>query len=169
VRIDCQAHPDPGRQPARGSAAAPVRPDQSGSRECPPLRTAVGLRDAWQPRFRHAIGRSASDRPTARDTPPHERNTLPITALPDDHRDLPMHDGRPRLLGLLDREDCLGRVMTPGVIYSLADRPCSSCKSGNRPNPGVTVALVNMPVDDPVRPYRLHALCAEHAELWESR
>jgi hypothetical protein len=60
-------------------------------------------------------------------------------------------------------------VMTPGVIYSLADRPCSSCKSGNRPNPGVTVALVKMPVDDPARPYRLHALCAEHAELWESR
>ena len=32
-----------------------------------------------------------------------------------------------------------------------------------------SVALVKMPVDDPARPYRLHALCAEHADLWESR
>jgi hypothetical protein len=82
---------------------------------------------------------------------------VPIV-LPEDHRDLPMEDGRPRLLALLDREDCLGRIMTPGVIYSLADRPCSSCKSGKRATPGVTVALVKMPVDDPDRPYRLHAL-----------
>lgn len=89
--------------------------------------------------------------------------------LPHDHLDLPTHDGRPRLLALLDREDCLARVMTPGVIYSLADRPCSSCKSGNRPHPGVSVALVKMPVDDPARPYRLHALCEAHAEQWESR
>src|SRR4051794_5439352 len=94
---------------------------------------------------------------------------MSVNALPEDHRGLPMHGGRPRLLGLLDREDCLGRVMTPGVIYSLADRTCSSCKSGKRPDPGVTVALVKMPVDDPDRPYRLHALCAEHAELWDSR
>lgn len=94
---------------------------------------------------------------------------MPTVALPDNHRDLPMHDGRPRLLALLDREDCLGHVMAPGVIYSLADRPCSSCKSGNRPDAGVTVALVKMPVDDPDRPFRLHALCEEHADLWESR
>lgn len=55
---------------------------------------------------------------------------MPSAALPDDHRDLPMHDGRPRLLALLDLEDCLARVMTPGVIYSLVDRSCSSGQSG---------------------------------------
>ena len=90
-------------------------------------------------------------------------------ALPDDHRDLPMEDGRPHLLALLDQEDSLACVMTPGVIYALADRPCSSCISGKRAAPGVTVALVKMPVDDPDRPWRLYTLCAEHADKWDNR
>ena len=94
---------------------------------------------------------------------------MPIPALPDDHRDLPMHDGRPHLLALLDRDDSLRRVMTPGVIYSLADRPCSSCVSGKRPIPEVTVALVKRPVANPAMPYRLYTLCADHADEWESR
>ena len=94
-----------------------------------------------------------------------------MATLPDDHRDLPTHEGgRPRLLAFLDREDALGRVMTEGVIYSLSDRPCSSCVSGKRNPPGVSVPLVKERVNlDSAEHFRLYTLCEEHAQGWESR
>jgi hypothetical protein len=78
-------------------------------------------------------------------------------------------DGRPRLLDLIDQTVGLRSVMEPGVIYSLADRPCGVCGRARRDPPGESVALVANPHATGTNGTHLISLCAEHAAEWESR